>query len=170
MIQELFPIVSEDGTVIGSATRNECHSGSKLLHPVVHLHIIDELGRILLQKRSDDKDIQPGKWDTSVGGHVDYGESIGQALVREVSEELGLYDFSPVALSPYIFESEIERELVNLFITRVSAAYPFHFQQSEISEIRFWTHDDIMDNISAGIFTPNFISEYLKIYPQLQTL
>ncbi len=36
--QEIFPLVDEEGKVVGSATRGECHSGSKLLHPVVHLH------------------------------------------------------------------------------------------------------------------------------------
>ena len=32
--QEIFPVVDEQGRVVGSATRGECHGGSKLLHPV----------------------------------------------------------------------------------------------------------------------------------------
>ena len=39
--QEFFPVVETSGEVTGRATRAYCHSGSKLLHPVVHLHIID---------------------------------------------------------------------------------------------------------------------------------
>ncbi len=54
MNDELFPVVDENGDVIGSATRGECHSGSMKLHPVVHLHVIDRHGRILLQRRSPD--------------------------------------------------------------------------------------------------------------------
>ena len=77
---ELFPIVDEKGNVIGSASRKECHSGTKKLHPVVHLHVFDSEGRLFLQKRAENKDIQPGKWDTSVGGHIDYGETVGEAL------------------------------------------------------------------------------------------
>ena len=57
---EIFPIVDADGAVIGSATRGECHNGSKLLHPVVHLHLFDEQGRLYLQQRPLWKDIQPG--------------------------------------------------------------------------------------------------------------
>ena len=87
---ELFPLVDEAGNIIGSATRTECHSGSMLLHPVVHLHVVAPDGSIFLQKRSMNKDIQPGKWDTAVGGHIDLGECVGEALMREASEELGI--------------------------------------------------------------------------------
>ena len=92
--EEIFPVVDDTGKTIGKATRAQCHGGSMLLHPVVHLHVFDSLGRLYLQKRPDWKDIQPGKWDTAVGGHVDYGESVVQALLREAREELGLADFS----------------------------------------------------------------------------
>ena len=103
MSEELFPIVDEQGVVIGSATRRDCHSGSMKLHPVVHLHVIDGDGRILLQRRSDDKDIQPGRWDTAVGGHVDYGEDVHDALMREAREELGIDASKAVAVTHYVF-------------------------------------------------------------------
>ena len=64
--EERFPLVDETGQVIGSATRGECHNGSKLLHPVVHLHVFNSKGEVYLQKRPEWKDIQPGMWDTSV--------------------------------------------------------------------------------------------------------
>ena len=66
-LEEVFPIVDEEGNVVGKASRKECHDGSKLLHPVVHLHVFDKDGRLYLQRRPDWKDIQPGKWDTAVG-------------------------------------------------------------------------------------------------------
>jgi isopentenyldiphosphate isomerase len=70
--QEIFPIVDEAGRVVGKATRGGCHSGSKLLHPVVHLHVFNAQGDVYLQKRPEWKDIQPGKWDTAVGGHMEH--------------------------------------------------------------------------------------------------
>ena len=63
---ELFPLVDEEGNVIGKATRKFCHGGTKPLHPVIHLHIFNSDGELYLQKRSKKKDIQPGKWDTAV--------------------------------------------------------------------------------------------------------
>ena len=41
MKEEWFPLVNEKGETIGKATRKECHNGSKMLHPVVHLHIFN---------------------------------------------------------------------------------------------------------------------------------
>ena len=86
--QEIFPIVDESGSVVGSATRGECHSGSRLLHPVVHLHVFNSRGELYLQKRPEWKDIQPGKWDTAVGGHIDFGETPEEALKKAKMEAI----------------------------------------------------------------------------------
>ena len=159
--EELFPLVNEDGVVIGKATRSFCHSGSKVLHPVVHLHILNEEGKIYLQKRSMKKDIQPGKWDTAVGGHIDYGEEVEEALMREAREELGIKDFEHTLVCKYLFESEIEKELINCYKTIYNGAITPDL--NEVDEGRFWSFDEIIANIGKNIFTPNFESEFLKI-------
>ena len=57
--QEMFPLVDEQGNITGAATRGECHNGSKLLHPVIHLHVFNSKGELYMQKRPEWKDIQP---------------------------------------------------------------------------------------------------------------
>ena len=84
--EEDFPLVDEEGNVIGIATRKFCHSGSMALHAVVHLHVFNKDGKLYLQKRSMKKDIAPGRWDTAVGGQIDYGEYVKDALAREARE------------------------------------------------------------------------------------
>jgi isopentenyldiphosphate isomerase len=160
---EIFPIVDEQGNQIGLAPRSVCHDGkSKLLHPVVHLHLLNSDGLLFLQKRSSTKDIQPGKWDTSVGGHVDPEETAEQALFRETGEELGLKDFTPRFLKMYIWESDRERELVNSYYT-ISDIIPVT-DPEEIDDGKFWSLEDIRENLGRGIFTPNFENEFRMIF------
>lgn len=159
--EELLPIVDEQGNVVGKATRGECHGGTRQLHPVVHLHVRDASGRLYLQKRPEWKDIQPGKWDTAVGGHVDYGEEICDALVREAREELGLTGFKPQHVRNYVFESARERELVNVFTAVVDADSVS--PSEELDGGRFWDIAEIEAAIGNGILTPNFESEYQTV-------
>lgn len=158
--QELFPVVDEEGNILGAATRGECHSGTKLLHPVVHLHVFNSQGQLYLQKRPDWKDIQPGKWDTAVGGHVDLGESVEQALHREAHEELGITDFTPQAITHYVFESTRERELVFTFKTVHDGPIS---PSDELNGGRFWSVEEIRENMHQGIFTPNFENEVKQV-------
>lgn len=165
---EWFPVVDPAGFVVGRSTREYCHSGAKPLHPVIHIHIIDRFSRIYLQKRSMYKDIQPGKWDTAVGGHVSYGETILEAVYREASEELGLIAFNPTAIMTYEFESEVERELVNVFAA--VGSYDLHPDLDEVDEGRWWEIADIDAAIGKGVFTPNFESEFQMISSKLIAL
>ena len=161
MKEEIFPVVNSKGEVIGSATRTECHAGTFILHPVVHLHIFNSQGDLYLQKRVMTKKIQPGKWDTAVGGHIDYGESEEEALLRETREELGVRDFTPEFLMRYEFRSSVEAELV--YVYKCIYNGKFNPDPTEVSEGRFWSWNEIKENIGKGIFTPNFESEIAKL-------
>ena len=155
--QEMFPLVDEQGNIIGAATRGECHNGSKLLHPVIHLHVFNSKGELYLQKRPEWKDIQPGKWDTSVGGHVELGESEEMALKRE---ELGITDFVPEPVLHYVFESAREKELV--FVHKTVYDGEIH-PSDELDGGRFWSIDEIKKSIGKEVFTPNFEEEIEKV-------
>ncbi len=163
--QELFPVVDENGLVTGSATRGECHSGRKLLHPVVHLHVFNSRGELFLQRRPCWKDIQPGKWDTAVGGHVDYGESAEEALRREVREELGITDFIPEFVGKYVFESQRERELV--YVNRTTYDGDIAPSTEELDGGRFWSMEEIRAAMGKGILTPNFETEFTRCFGDL---
>lgn len=165
---EWFPVIEPNGIVVGRATRRYCHSGAKPMHPVIHIHIIDRFSRIYLQKRSAKKDIQPGKWDTAVGGHVSYGERIMEAVYREAYEELGLTDFNPIHLETYSFESDVELELVNVFA--VVGRYDVHPDMDEVDEGKWWELEEIDSSIGKGVFTPNFESEFNMIRKSLLAL
>ena len=159
--EELFPLVDEEGNITGAATRGECHNGSKLLHPVVHLHVFNSQGELYLQQRPDWKDIQPGKWDTAVGGHVDLGESVEIALKRETREELGIEDFNATLFTHYVFESAREKELVFAHKTVFDGVIS---PSEELNGGRFWSLEEIRANLGKELFTPNFESEFKRLF------
>ena len=150
---EFFPIVTPSGEVVGKASRQDCHNGSHILHPVVHLHVFSSRGELYLQRRALHKGLLPGYWDTAVGGHVSYGETIMQALAREVQEEIGITDYAPVHLETYRYDSSRESEMVHVY----KAIYdgPFFWNDGEVMDGRFWSKGELRDAMGKGILTPN---------------
>ncbi len=86
---ELLDVVDENDVVIDTRTRGEIHARG-LMHRAVHILVFNRAGQLFLQKRSMQKDEQPGKWDSSAAGHVDSGESYLDCARREIGEELGI--------------------------------------------------------------------------------
>ena len=156
--EEWLPVVEEDGKVIGKAPRSLCHKGDKILHPVVHLHVFNSNGHIYLQKRPMDKLVQPGKWDSAVGGHISFGEDLETALRREAFEEIGLENFSAKPLGHYRWDSDVESELVYYFISYDFQKIRLH--SDEVTEGKFWSPSQIEKQMGQGVFTPNFEFEY----------
>jgi isopentenyl-diphosphate delta-isomerase type 1 len=160
---EILEVVDKDGKVLGLAKRSEIHGNPSLLHRVVHILVFDGKGRLLLQRRSMSKDVAPGKWDTSVGGHVDPGENILDAARREMKEELGVEECRLDYLYAYLFSNRIESELVSTFFCEYNGG--FAFNKDEIEEIAFWDMKKIKEQIGKNVFSGHLekeISLYLK--------
>jgi isopentenyldiphosphate isomerase/intracellular septation protein A len=156
--EEWFDIVDEDGRVKGKAPRSVCHEKPGMLHPVIHMHVLNSRDQIYLQKRSKQKKIQPGKWDTAVGGHLSSGEKVEDALKREAEEEIGITDFKANFITKYVWETHIETELVFLFCTRYNRAITVN--RTEIDDGKFWKIKKIRENLGKGIFSENFEFEF----------
>lgn len=161
--EEYLDILDEAGRVMGQELRSRCHGDPTLRHRAVHVFVRSSKGQIFLQKRGQSKTIQPGKWDTSVGGHLQVGESYEQAAVRELREELGVNirdaggPTSLRKLHDYIWRSPVETEHVRTF--EIVWDGPFQTQQDEIDEGRFWSRMEICASLGRGLLTPNLEEE-----------
>jgi isopentenyl-diphosphate delta-isomerase type 1 len=159
-VSEYLEIVDVNDQVIGTARRSECHGNPQLIHRVAHVLLFDHAGRLLLQKRSPSKDVQPGKWDTSVGGHLDRGETYLAAAAREMFEELGIAGLPLTYLYSYQLRSDFESENVATFTACHDG--PFPFSRTEITAVKFWTRTEIDAALGRGILTPNFAEEWAR--------
>ncbi len=154
--EEYFDLVDENDHVIGQETRSKIHA-QNLFHRAVHILIFNSQGEILLQKRSPLKDLHPLLWVTSCSGHVDAGESYETACTREIHEELGLDPCPPLhplfKLSPC---AETGWEF--LWLYQGTHNGPFHFQQEEITEVKFFSISEIENWIQSNPqeLTPSF--------------
>ncbi|MBI5409403.1 MAG: NUDIX domain-containing protein [Nitrospirae bacterium] len=164
--EELLEVVNEKGEVLKTLPRSVIHGDPSLMHRVVHVLVFNKLGELLLQKRSMSKDVAPGKWDTSVGGHVDHGETIVMAVRRETGEELGITACEAEFLYSYIHSNPYETELV--YTHSCVHAGEIKFNEDEIDEVRPWSINDIMQNLGKGVFSDNFEHE-LMTYMKFKT-
>ena len=156
--EEWLPLVDKDGKVIGSAPRSFVHNGrSRWLHPVVHLQLLKD-GGLWLQKRPMHKQVQPGKWDSAVGGHMAANESVQLSLQREAAEEIGVDIKEVHYLGRYHWQSAMENELVLAFSLKHEGEVTPHPQ--ELDGGRVWSFEEIEENLGKDVFTPNFEHEY----------
>ena len=161
----MFQLVDRDGKPVGRATREECHGNPSLVHLVVHLHVLDRDGRLLLQKRAMTKDTNPGRWDTSVGGHVRAGEEVQDALLREAQEELGIDAAGARFLYGYLYGSSFETEYARCYsIVHDGKVTPL---PEEIDEVRFFSFQEIGALVGTGSLTPMFEDELPRLTQRL---
>jgi len=156
--EEFLEIVDFMGNIIGCEPRKKIHGNPTLMHRVAHVLVTNKRGEILLQKRSRKKDVAPGRWDTSVGGHVGIGEDLLTSSKREMHEELGISGHEPECLYSYIHRNEYETEMVTTF--RCVCEHGFSFNEAEIDDIRFWSHNEIEKAIGLQILSDNFEHEF----------
>lgn len=162
---EMLDIFDAAGNCIGQASRKECHGNPALLHRTSHVMVFHpEEPALLLQLRKKDRLIQPGKWDTAVGGHLASGEDYRTGALRELEEELGIQ--VPADALQHLFDSpirnEIESEDTRVF--GIMHGGPFVFQESEIDGVRFWRFSELRDPANFPLFTPNLVKELERLW------
>jgi isopentenyl-diphosphate delta-isomerase type 1 len=157
--EEFLDVVNEKGEIIGYAARSKVHGNPSLIHRVVHVFVFNKKGELLLQKRSQNKDVDPGRWDTSVGGHVGAGEELFSSCLREMKEEIGITGHKPEYLYSYIRSNTYETELVTTYWCIYDGEISFN--KNEIEETRFWSFDEIKEAMGKMILGDNFEGEFM---------
>lgn len=153
-MEEKFDVLNELGEFTGEvATRDECHEKG-LWHRAVYAFIIDKDSNILLQKRSSNKKLWPNKWDVTIGGHVNAGEFGRQAIIRECKEELGI-DITDDEIKYIICTTSVynKNNYINnhydecYLITKDINIKDLNLQKEEVSDIKYFTKDEILNRI-----------------------
>lgn len=148
MEDEVLCEVDELDQVIGPRARGELHRLG-LRHRAVHILLINGAGKLFLQRRSANKDINPGLWDSSAAGHVDYGEDYDDCARRELLEELGVgEDTGLERLGRLKATADTGWEFIQVY--RVVHAGPLVLNPEEIVDGRWLAEDAVTKWIAEG--------------------
>jgi 8-oxo-dGTP pyrophosphatase MutT (NUDIX family) len=150
---ELVEHVAPDGRVLGVVTRADMRA-RRLRHRCVYLLVVHD-GRLLVHRRSDDKDIWPGRWDVAAGGVVTAGEAWDAAARRELGEELGI-DAQPVPVGAGSWDGESAHVIGHVYV--VEHGGPFHFDDGEVVESRFVDRSGLDDLLRSEAVCPDSVA------------
>jgi 8-oxo-dGTP pyrophosphatase MutT (NUDIX family) len=157
---ELVEVIDGHGRVEAVVTRAEMRSG-RLRHRCVYLVVVGSDGRLLVHRRSPDKDVWPGRWDVAAGGVLAVDEPWDDAARRELFEELGLLDADIEPLGDAAFDDDDVHTVGRVY--RVRSDGPFHFTDGEVTEARFVTPAELVDLRAAAPFCPDSVAVALPL-------
>jgi len=148
---ELVDLYDENRVPLGKTAERYGKKGPGEYRTVVHVCVFDTQGRLLIQQRAPEKYIWPGRWDVSVGGGVDAGETSRQGAEREFREELG-YPLQLGTMRPSVtvnFRGGFDDFFL---VTKNLDLDALVLQKEEVSAVRWATLEEVMELMDGGQF------------------
>ncbi|XOU94190.1 MAG: NUDIX hydrolase [Candidatus Kerfeldbacteria bacterium] len=159
---EYLDIIDKNNKVIGRASKEDIYA-KKLKHRIVHALVFNNQNKMLLQQRGRNCNYLPMGWSTSVGGHVQSGESYKEAAIRETKEEIG------ITATPKLIYQDIYRDPRNFYkhleTFKIIHNGPFITHPHEVEVVKFFTMDEIKKMIKSNeLFHPELLFLLNKYY------
>lgn len=150
---ELVDLYDENRIPLGRTAERHAPKGPGEYRLVVHVCVFDSRGRLLIQRRTEEKTVWPGRWDVSVGGGVDTGETSRQAAEREFREELGYpLDLGGLRQSVTVnFDGGFDDFFILQKDLDLSA---LTLQREEVAEVRWAAEAETEAMVEEGAFIP----------------
>jgi isopentenyldiphosphate isomerase len=160
---ERVEVVDEHDRVVEVVTRRGMRA-ENLRHRAVYILVTDAADRLLIHRRSDTKDVWPGRWDVAAGGVVGVGEPYDSAALRELVEELGI-DAAPLGLLELLGPCAYADADVALVgrVYRVRHDGPVHFADGEVVEATWVSRSELIERLRRDPFVPDSIAVVLPL-------
>ena len=168
---ELIDIVDENGNFTGEVMDKEEAHDKNLLHNEIAVFIINDKGQVLLEKRSANKRFDPNKW-ALCAGHVDAGESLESAALREMKEEVGI-SINQNELIPFAERSisikETNSHITYYYYVKLNLKETdFIIQEEELSEVKWFDIDKVIEMIKQKDPSTVFTEKRIKLFEMLK--
>ena len=171
-MDELIDVLDAEGNSTGKTCLKSIVHKTGLYHATVHIWFHNAQGSILLQQRAASKIIYPLLWDVSVAGHVDAGEDIIHAAIRETQEEIGLLvtdsDLEKIGVHPCFQTYDngiIDNEFHHTYCAELSVELD-HLtpQKSEVEALKLVTFEAFEKLLNQNELNNHFIKSNRQYY------
>lgn len=133
----------------------------KEILPAVAAAIFNEKGDVLLQKRSD-----VNRW-ALISGHVEFGESVEEAILREIQEEINMRGeivrligvYSSPASQTYHHPEKTVQYVTSYFEIRLAGDPDLTFANNETLELKFFPKDKLPADLA--LMNPHWLGDAL---------
>eukprot|EP01117_Protostelium_nocturnum_P012701 TRINITY_DN4685_c0_g1_i2.p1 TRINITY_DN4685_c0_g1~~TRINITY_DN4685_c0_g1_i2.p1 ORF type:complete len:176 (+),score=61.46 TRINITY_DN4685_c0_g1_i2:153-680(+) len=170
--EEVFEICDESNQTIGTEVRSKVHKEG-ILHRAVNVFVFDSKGRILIQKRSETKDVCPNLWDLSCAEHLKPGETYRVGAIRGLKEELNISMENDEKRLKKLRDFELfvhEDEKIGIKdhefseLWSLSPQDDFKIDDDEVSEAKFVEIQQLKEEMKSNPndFTPWFKKEFTR--------
>ena len=144
---ELLDIVDENNIPTGKSEDRKVVHRKGYYHREVGAWIVNKNNEILIQKRSANKEGNPNKWSLTAG-HVDSGEDVKEAMIREIKEEVGidvkLEDLELLFISKHNSLTGSNNVFGYLYLVRIDKKIEdFTIQEEEVSELKYISIEEL---------------------------
>lgn len=137
---------------------------------IVDCFLQNEKGEILVQKRSANRRLFPSCWDLP-GGHVDAGDTILEAINKEILEETGIEDFEVINLThkndwTVPLESrkndDNPNKIILQFLTKVKNTENITMEEGKVTEFRWISPHDNLEFLKENRTEDFYIYETVR--------
>lgn len=158
---EIWDVLDKYGRKTGkTVVRGKRGLGRGEYHLVVHIWIVDDDGKLLIQRRSDERPLMPGEW-AATGGSAISNESSRHAAMRELREELGInLRRNEIKLVKRMLR---RFSLTDIWASRCNVdADDLALQPEEVAQAKWVTYDELLEMVERGEFH-NYGKEYFEL-------
>ena len=183
-MKEYLDIFDENNKPLNDKKERKVVHEKGYWHREISVFIINENKDILIQKRAKDKLLAPDKWSLCAG-HVDSGETIMEAAIREVKEEVGIKDIGPADFILFDIQKAEKKhgDIINnhykyCYILKTNyKESDFVIQKEELSEVKYVSYDELKsltkkdsENYTGAIKGKKLEDNWQKINQKLEEI